>query len=297
MQASPPTPRRSSLNRSSSDINPLLRPVKPPPKSGQYFSRDMANDLEMTSYSSRLNSSPSSSSAHRPSMNTSRSSTISSPAFAPNKSRINAGTTEKSTCTSSGPSSYDLSNIKNEDWKAWSTYLGSTHQTISHDSLQSACRTYYTTHMAPLRAPTSGIHIHCLYNFTSHSKREHLLHSRNIFISQTPPSGHGRGCANERANTGRGGCGSGSRGCGDRDIRRNLPRDPNAWCTRCEIQGQAASYCYSKYKDGKTPNIPIIFTEIANIPVRYEIIEVFLPSLCSVIFKWNLKKTCYRSSS
>src|SRR5579859_90018 len=112
MQASPPTPRRSSLNRSSSDINPLLRPVKPPPKSGQYFSRDMANDLEMMSYSSRLNSSPSSSSAHRPSTNTSRSSTILSPAFAPNKSRINAGSTEKSTCTSSGPWSYPTSKTR-----------------------------------------------------------------------------------------------------------------------------------------------------------------------------------------
>src|SRR5579859_3647374 len=41
-------PRRSSLNRLSSDINPLLRPVKLPPKSGQYSSRDMANNLKMT---------------------------------------------------------------------------------------------------------------------------------------------------------------------------------------------------------------------------------------------------------
>src|SRR5438046_1943169 len=48
--------------------------------------------------------------------------------------------------------SLELSNIKNEDWKAWSTYLGSTYQTMSHDSLQSACRTCYPTHMAPLKA-------------------------------------------------------------------------------------------------------------------------------------------------
>src|SRR5580692_3655039 len=40
----------------------------------------------------------------------------------------------------------ELSRIPNEDWKAWTTYLGSTHSTMSYDALQAACRTYYTTH-------------------------------------------------------------------------------------------------------------------------------------------------------
>src|SRR5271167_2388398 len=48
--------------------------------------------------------------------------------------------------------SLELSNIKNEDWKAWSTYLGSTHQLMTHDTLLLACRTYYSTHVLPFKA-------------------------------------------------------------------------------------------------------------------------------------------------
>ena len=142
--------------------------------------------------------------------------------------------------------SLELSNIKNEDWKAWSTYLGSTHQTMSHDSLQSACRTYYATHMAPLKALQPQE-----YAYTASTSP--TAPNANT-SSQTPSSGRGRGRGkdNRGINTSRGGRGGGGnrRGRGDGgDTRRSLPRDANAWCTHCEIQGHAASYCYSKYKD------------------------------------------------
>src|SRR5271155_3493911 len=77
--------------------------------------------------------------------------------------------------------------------------------------------------------------------------------------SQTPSSGRGRGRSkdNRGNNPGRGGRGGGTRagrggGGGSGDTRRNLPRDPNAWCTHCEIQGHASTYCYSKYKDSQS---------------------------------------------
>src|SRR5579859_1975018 len=145
--------------------------------------------------------------------------------------------------------SLELSNIKNEDWKAWSTYLGSTHQTMSHDSLQSACRTYYTTHMAPFRALQPQEYAYTASTSPPAQNANTSSSTAETSSSQTPPSGRGRGRGNDRANTGRGGRGSGSRGRGGGDIRRNLPRDPNAWFTHCEIQRHAASYCYSKYKD------------------------------------------------
>ena len=143
--------------------------------------------------------------------------------------------------------SLELSNIKNEDWKAWSTYLGSTHQTMSHDSLQSDCRTYYSTHMAPLKALQPQEYAYAA-STSPHTQHPNTVSSTaGTSSSQTAPSGRGRGRGNDRGNTGRGGRGGGSRS--DGDVRRNLPRDPNAWCTNCERAGHAASFCYNKYKD------------------------------------------------
>src|SRR5271169_92182 len=146
--------------------------------------------------------------------------------------------------------SLELSNIKNEDWKAWSTYLGSTHQTMSHDSLQSACRTYYATHMAPLRALQPQEYA---YNISTSSRNTQSTNTSpstaGTSSSQTPPSGRGRGRGNDRGNTDRGGRGGSSRGRGGRDIKRGLPRNPEAWCTHCSMQGHAAAYCFSKYKE------------------------------------------------
>jgi len=149
--------------------------------------------------------------------------------------------------------SLELSNIKNEDWKAWSTYLGSTHHAMTHDSLQSACRTYYATHMAPLRALQP--HEYAYYGSTSpppsHQQSNTPSSTAESSSSQTTSSGRGRG-RKDRGNTGRGGRGGdtrgGRRGGGD-GIRRRLPRDPEAWCTDCSLQGHASAYCYTKYKE------------------------------------------------
>lgn len=149
--------------------------------------------------------------------------------------------------------SLELSNIKNEDWKAWSTYLGSTHQQMTHDSLLSACRTYYSTHMLHLKALQPQEYAY--YGSTSPAPNTHTSsYTPGTSQSQTPSSGRGRGRGkdNRGNNPGRGGRGArGGRGGGggSGDTRRNLPRDPHAWCTHCEIRGHAAAYCYSKYKD------------------------------------------------
>jgi hypothetical protein len=142
----------------------------------------------------------------------------------------------------------ELSNIKNEDWKAWSTYLGSTHLSMTHDSLLSACRTYYATHMLPLLALQPQEYAY--RGSTSPAQ------NTNTSQSQTPSSGRGQGRGKETRgnNRGRGGRGGGTRGGrggggGGGDTRRNLPRDPHAWCVHCEMQGHAVVYCYSKYKD------------------------------------------------
>src|SRR5579859_7396693 len=120
--------------------------------------------------------------------------------------------------------SLELSNIKNEDWKAWSTYLGSTHQTMSHDSLQSACRTYYTTHMAPLRAFQPQEYAYTASTSPSTQNANTSSSTAGTSSSQTPPSGRRRGHRNDRANTGRGGCGSSSRGRGGRYQKKSPSR-------------------------------------------------------------------------
>jgi hypothetical protein len=131
----------------------------------------------------------------------------------------------------------ELSNIPNEDWRAWSTYLGSTHTTMSHDSLQAACRTYYTTHMLP-RLKTSP--------------------QEQVYATITSPpntdSAPGRGRGGNRGSPrgrggqrgGRGGNTGNSRGPG------KLPTDPNAWCTHCERSGHASNYCYKRYKESES---------------------------------------------
>lgn len=145
--------------------------------------------------------------------------------------------------------SLELSNIKNEDWKAWSTYLGSTHQTMSHDSLQSACRTYYATHMAPLKALQPHEYAYAASTSLPAPSANTFSSTAGTSSSQTPPSGRGRGRGNDRGNTDRGGRGGSSRGRGDGHIKRGLPRNPEAWCTHCSKQGHAAAYCFSKYKE------------------------------------------------
>src|SRR5271170_8487639 len=83
----------------------------------------------------------------------------------------------------------ELSNIKNEDWKAWSTYLGSTHLSMTHDSLLSACRTYYSTHMLPLLALQPQEYAYR----GSTSPAQNTNTSPGTSQSQTPSSGRGRG--------------------------------------------------------------------------------------------------------
>ena len=100
---------------------------------------------------------------------------------------------------------------------------------------------YYTAHMAPLRALQPQEYAYTVSTTSHPAQNVNTSSTAGTSSSQMPPSGHGHGRGNDRANTGRGGRGSGSRGRGGGDIRRNLPPNPNAWCTHCEIQGHAAS--------------------------------------------------------
>jgi len=122
----------------------------------------------------------------------------------------------------------ELSNIPNEDWKAWSTYLGNTHSTMSYDSLQSACRTYYTTHMLPHLRPMPQEQAYAT-------------------ASSTPGRGRGsdRGSQRGRGNTQRGGRSTSNNPKGP----GRLPTDPNAFGTHCDRSGHAATYCFRKYKE------------------------------------------------
>src|SRR5271154_4100671 len=129
---------------------------------------------------------------------------------------------------------------------------------MTHDTLLSACRTYYSTHMASLKALQP--HEYAYFGSTSPAPNTNTSSSSTPGSSQPqmPSSGRGRGRGKENRgnNPGRGGRGGsgtrGGRGGGSGDMRRNLPRDPNAWCIHCEIQGHASTYCYSKYKDSQS---------------------------------------------
>lgn len=79
--------------------------------------------------------------------------------------------------------SLKLSNIRNEDWKAWSTYLSSTHQTMSHDSLQSACRTYYATHIASLRTHQAQEYAYAATTFAPANTTSNTSSSGTIELS------------------------------------------------------------------------------------------------------------------
>ena len=48
--------------------------------------------------------------------------------------------------------SLERASIPNEDWKAFSTYLGQTWHDMTLETLYSEARTYYNAYMAPLKA-------------------------------------------------------------------------------------------------------------------------------------------------
>jgi hypothetical protein len=145
--------------------------------------------------------------------------------------------------------SLEYSNIEDEDWKAFVTYLGTTWFTLSNDSLQANTRIYYTAHIAPYKraAPTTER----LYAINAYQPTAPIPYSMASQDQSTPNSGRGRGRGNDQRPSGRGGGGDGNRGGrgGNRDTPKDLPRDKNAWCTKCERSGHAEFYCYRKYKD------------------------------------------------
>jgi gag-polypeptide of LTR copia-type len=167
--------------------------------------------------------------------------------------------------------SLELSNIPNEDWKAWSTYIGSSHGTMSHDSLQAACRTYYTTHMLPrLRSDPDSF----VYRFANYAPFNQD-HQDPSFPSQANDStGRRRSYGNDRETRSSHGHNNGQNGRwnnnnnsnDDTDYNdyydvsddngnkshkapRKLPTNPNAWCTHCKRPGHASSYCFRRYKE------------------------------------------------
>jgi hypothetical protein len=120
-----------------------------------------------------------------------------------------------------------------EDWEAWSTYLGSTYQTMTHDMLQSACRTYYASHFAVQKPIQSHEYV---YAATTSPTR--------TTSTQSTPRGRGRGT--DQQTRGRGT--DQPRGKRSGNPRRKLPRDPNAWCTHCEMNGHSVTVCFNKFR-------------------------------------------------
>ena len=132
--------------------------------------------------------------------------------------------------------SLERASIPNEDWKAFSTYLGRTWHDMTLETLYSEARTYYNAYMAPLKA--------------SAVQQERILAiSASQASSNSPPpsSQAGRGRGNNQQGRG-GGRGRGRGGNSGNPTPRNLPRDPNAYCTECGIQGHSLNYCYKRYR-------------------------------------------------
>jgi hypothetical protein len=138
--------------------------------------------------------------------------------------------------------SFTLSQIPSEDSKGWSTYLGSTYRTINYDQLLSTCRTYYATDMVPFKA---------------FQPQEFAFYAESSPASPRPSqTGNNPRPSNEQGQpkgkrNNRGGGNPGSRrqesDTTTENTRRKLPRDPEAWCSHCKINGHGAAYCFNKY--------------------------------------------------
>lgn len=113
---------------------------------------------------------------------------------------------------------------------------------MNYDQLLSACRTYYATYMVPFKA---------------FQPQEFAFYAQSSPASPRPSqTGNHPGPRNEEGQpkgkrNNRGGGNSGSRrqdsDTTTGDTRRNLPRDPEAWCSHCKINGHGAAYCFNKY--------------------------------------------------
>jgi hypothetical protein len=132
--------------------------------------------------------------------------------------------------------SLERAQIPDEDWMGFVAYLGKTWLTITPDTLYSEARTYYRTHLAHRKPSTPAA--------TSPDERV-LTTFAPPFTPQSPQSGQrGRGRGRNRG-----------RGNGNNSQRPrpppNLPRDPNAWCTHCEIPGHSLAMCWKKTQTGQ----------------------------------------------
>src|SRR5579859_7101348 len=124
--------------------------------------------------------------------------------------------------------SLERAQIPHEDWMGFVAFLGKTWLTITPDTLYSEARTYYRTHLAH-RKPA----------IPATSPDERVL-AGSTFAPPFSLSGQrGRGQTRGR-----------QRGRGNNPQRAsaptNLPRDPNAWCTHCQIPGHSFEMCWKK---------------------------------------------------
>jgi len=147
----------------------------------------------------------------------------------------------------------ELSKIPNEPWQNFVTYLGSTYASMTNNQLQAKCRIYYTTYMVPHLKPTPQEQV---YTASTGTTNQNASNTGGSSSQQTNNSlGRGRGRGNDRgfSRGGTRGDNSGNRVRGNNNnAPRSLPRDPNAWCTRCERSGHASHYCYRRYKESES---------------------------------------------
>src|SRR5579859_7200731 len=135
--------------------------------------------------------------------------------------------------------SLERAQIPHEDWMGFVASLGKTWLTITPDTLYSEARMYYHTHLAHRKPATPA---------TSPDKRV-LAGSMFAppFSSQTISGQRGRGqmCGQQ--------CGrdNGYSNPQYPGAPTNLPRDPNGWCTHCQIPGHSFEMCWKKTQTGQ----------------------------------------------
>jgi hypothetical protein len=176
----------------------------------------------------------------------------------------------------------EKSEIHDEDWKGFVTYLGSTWSTITKEQLFAATRTYYLLHMASKK--------------TVSITDERLLAVSTQF--QAPgPHNRGRGRGTNRAR-GRGT----TRQPGTRPPP-NLPRDPNAWCTHCEIPGHSFEMCWKRTQEpgyipplssGQPPTAPSTGQQSTKplYPARGLTVTVYKSSIGGLLNVWLHDSCC-----
>jgi hypothetical protein len=144
---------------------------------------------------------------------------------------------------------------------------------MSHDLLQAACRTYYTTHILPGLILTS--HSDSLvYRFSTYAPFNQDRQDPSPQANNS--AGRGRSFGNDGETRSSRGHSNGQNGRWNNNSNddadsnddhsvshyknnsnlpnapRKLPTNPDAWCTHCEKPGHARSYCFRRYKESNS---------------------------------------------